>query len=246
MYANANTIFLDDDTEHCRSDVPRRFTLWYGRKVWHSNTRYASEVWQCNHKYDGDQPCTSARLRTERIKSAYLKAFNQLPQQLRSDHTLLTELSTQPLDTSAAERELEETITELASVTKRMEGLISVNERTTDHRDGLLNLYNTLADQRDQLESKTKKLTAQIKDTIRRRRAILASYHQLDTAGEVAEFDPRLWVSLLDHAIVDSTQITFVFKDGHEIPVAFYPLDNQTKIKPGQAFPWSGFLVRHR
>lgn len=35
---------------------------WYGSKTWHSNSKYRRVVWQCNHKYDGDEKCTTAHL----------------------------------------------------------------------------------------------------------------------------------------------------------------------------------------
>lgn len=28
---------------------------WYGSKVWHSNSKYRRVIWQCNHKYDGEE-----------------------------------------------------------------------------------------------------------------------------------------------------------------------------------------------
>ena len=50
----------------------------YGRKVWHSGTKYRSYIWRCNRKYDGDVPCDTPNLREEEIEAAFVTAFNQL------------------------------------------------------------------------------------------------------------------------------------------------------------------------
>lgn len=41
---------------------------WYGSKVWHSNSKYRRMVWQCNHKFSGDQKCLTPHLDDETIK----------------------------------------------------------------------------------------------------------------------------------------------------------------------------------
>lgn len=41
---------------------------WYGSKVWHSNSQYRKTIWQCNHKFDGDERCDSLTQRFETAK----------------------------------------------------------------------------------------------------------------------------------------------------------------------------------
>ena len=49
---------------------------WYGSKVWHSNDKYRRVVWQCNHKFDGGEKCTTPHLDEETIKQLFIKALN--------------------------------------------------------------------------------------------------------------------------------------------------------------------------
>lgn len=49
---------------------------WYGSKVWHSNDKYRRVVWQCNHKFDGGEKCTTPHLDEETIKELFIKALN--------------------------------------------------------------------------------------------------------------------------------------------------------------------------
>lgn len=47
---------------------------FYGHKVWRlRSTGERYNVWYCNHKYDGDEPCDSPRLRETEIKAAFEK-----------------------------------------------------------------------------------------------------------------------------------------------------------------------------
>lgn len=51
---------------------------WYGSKVWHSNDKYRRVVWQCNHKFDGGEKCTTPHLDEDAIKGLFVKAVNIL------------------------------------------------------------------------------------------------------------------------------------------------------------------------
>ena len=52
---------------------------FYGRKKWHSNTKYRRFIWQCNEKFKRDDArCKTPLLDTETIKQMFLIAYNQL------------------------------------------------------------------------------------------------------------------------------------------------------------------------
>jgi len=44
---------------------------WYGSKVWHSNDKYRRVIWQCNHKFDSGEKCTTPHLDEETIKQLF-------------------------------------------------------------------------------------------------------------------------------------------------------------------------------
>ena len=49
---------------------------FYGHKVWRlRSTGEHYDVWYCNHKYDGDEPCSSPRLRETEIRDAFEKVL---------------------------------------------------------------------------------------------------------------------------------------------------------------------------
>ena len=50
----------------------------YGHKVWRlRSTGEHYDVWYCNHKYDGDKPCTTPHLRESEIKGAFERVLEQ-------------------------------------------------------------------------------------------------------------------------------------------------------------------------
>ena len=49
---------------------------WYGSKVWHSNDKYWKVLWQCNHKFDGGEKCSTPHLNEEDIKKLFVRALN--------------------------------------------------------------------------------------------------------------------------------------------------------------------------
>lgn len=51
---------------------------WYGSKVWHSNSQYRKTIWQCNHKFDGEERCDTPHLSDDDIQSLFLSAANKL------------------------------------------------------------------------------------------------------------------------------------------------------------------------
>ena len=50
----------------------------FGHKVWRlRSTGEHYDVWYCNHKYDGDKPCTTPHLRESEIKGAFERVLEQ-------------------------------------------------------------------------------------------------------------------------------------------------------------------------
>ena len=50
---------------------------WYGCKVWHSNSKYRRNVYQCNRK--SEKKCTTPHLSEDFIKQRFVAAINKLP-----------------------------------------------------------------------------------------------------------------------------------------------------------------------
>ncbi len=51
---------------------------WYTSKVWNSNDKYRKVIWQCNHKFDGGEKCTTPHLDEEIIRQLFINALNAI------------------------------------------------------------------------------------------------------------------------------------------------------------------------
>lgn len=51
---------------------------YFGKKVWHSTDEYRRAIWQCNHKYRGDEVCHTPHVDEDVIKAAFAEAINQI------------------------------------------------------------------------------------------------------------------------------------------------------------------------
>jgi hypothetical protein len=49
---------------------------FYGAKVWHSTDKYRRVIWQCNHKFQNGEKCSTPHLQEEVIKEKFVQAFN--------------------------------------------------------------------------------------------------------------------------------------------------------------------------
>lgn len=78
---------------------------WYGSKVWHSNDRYRRIIWQCNHKYDGEQKCRTPHLDEETLKVLFVKAVNLLFTEREEVFAVLQEVKDRLFDSHASEEE---------------------------------------------------------------------------------------------------------------------------------------------
>ena len=80
---------------------------WYGSKVWHSNDKYRKVIWQCNHKFDGGEKCTTPHLDEETIKQLFIKALNILGKERNLIIAGFEEIKDTAFSTEALEAEAE-------------------------------------------------------------------------------------------------------------------------------------------
>ncbi len=191
---------------------------WYGRKTWASNTKYKYTAWQCNHKYAGEHPCSSATVKDEHIKNAFVQALNQLITRHRHESHLPQVLG-DLFDTSRLEEQASACQTKIVELTEQIEALIGQNQRHALDQDAYQARYTELdAYYRKTLARKTS-LEADITAKTAKHAAVTTVLG--DLAGEpVSDFRPAQWSALIDHAIVDEDTIRLVFRTGEQVSMA--------------------------
>ena len=192
---------------------------WYGSKVWHSNTKYRKTVWQCNHKFDNDEHCTTPHLTDEDIQTAFLSAANKLlatkDEVIANGHEMVDLLfNTTELEAEQATL-LEETqlISDMVQQTIYENAHVALDQTEYQKRyDGLTQRFETAKQRLETVMAELEQMQTQRADI----EAFIESFEALPDT--ITEFNLDNWHSLVDYATVYSLDdIRFTFKHGQEV-----------------------------
>lgn len=191
---------------------------WYGSKVWHSNSKYRRVIWQCNHKFDGNEKCTTPNLTEDEIKAMFVSAVNMLITQKDSIITALTAFLDTAFDTTDLKSEQTELESEIAVVSDLIEKCIYENAHVALDQTEYQKRYDELTARFDTAKARYGALDEAIRSKQSRRARIEAFLSTLEKAELVENFETGLWCSLVDYATVYAkNDVRFTFKNGQEI-----------------------------
>ncbi len=194
---------------------------WYGSKVWHSNDKYRRVVWQCNHKFDGGEKCTTPHLDEEAIKALFVKAANILYTEKAEIITNFNAIKDRVFNTEALEKERAQLQEEMNVVAELIQQCISENARVALDQEEYQKKYDGLAGRFDRAKERLEEVSGTIMEKQAHKEKtemFLAELERMD--GMVTEFKEKLWFSLVEFVTVHSREkVVFTFKDGTEIEV---------------------------
>ena len=191
---------------------------WYGSKTWHSTSKYRRVVWQCNHKYDGDEKCTTPHLTDDDIKVLFVSAVNQLIGQKDAIITALTASLDAAFDLTALKAERAELESEIAVASDLIEKCIYENAHVALDQEEYQKRYDGLTARFDTAKARFDAVEDAIHSKQSRRATIEAFLAALEKANLVDRFDTALWCGLVDYATVyGKDDVQFTFKNGQEI-----------------------------
>ncbi len=191
---------------------------WYGSKTWHSTSKYRRVVWQCNHKYDGEEKCTTPHLAEDDIKGLFVSAVNQLIGQKDAIITALTASLDAAFDLTALKAERAELETEIAVASDLIEKCIYENAHVALDQEEYQKRYDGLTARFDTAKARFDAVEDAIHSKQSRRATIEAFLAALEKANLVDRFDTALWCGLVDYATVyGKDDVRFTFKNGQEI-----------------------------
>lgn len=188
----------------------------YGSKVWHSNDKYRTIVWQCNHKYAGKKKCTNRHIKEDEVKREFLKAIEPL---ITDEAPALLEiLNKEIFDTSQLEKEVEELKKKLSEIESQIEGEIRMNSMMAQDQEEYTRRYNTLCDRFSKIEEEIAIKENSIKDLIARKQQAQDFCKSIDNLkGKALQWDDELWATLVEKAVVTPDGIEFIWNDGTDI-----------------------------
>jgi site-specific DNA recombinase len=193
---------------------------FYGRKVWHSTSKYATTIWQCNNKFHKRKSCSTPHLKEEIIKKAFVNAFNTL---IESKEELIAgyeEVIEKITNFSKQEKEGNKIDEECILLEKSLEKLIAENTRTSMDQDEYNTKYSGLATRYNSLQNRRQEISTNIAKLKGRKNQMNAFTRDLvNQENLLISFDESLWCSTLNAVIIKSNvNVIFQFKDGTELP----------------------------
>lgn len=197
---------------------------FYGPKVWHSNSKYRSERWQCNRRFDNKKKgikCDTPYFSEDQLKKAFIAAFNKL--NIDRDKVLnhckdfikildnFDELNLQ----------IDEQSTEVDIIDKMANAMVMENATTAqdqnEYRVQYANIerrYNDAHKRLDELLNEKKRKVAQIA-------SIVTFMNTYSNQPEIlTEWSDSVFKAMIDRIIVyDDRAMKFIFKSGYEVKI---------------------------
>lgn len=186
---------------------------WYGSKVWHSTDKYRRTIWQCNHKYDGGERCSTPHLTDEQIQDAFLSAANKLlatkDAVIANGKAMLTLL----FDTSEQEAERDKLLEEAQVVSDAVQKNIYENAHVALDQKAYQKKYDGLTGRYETLKTRIEELNDQISQLQSQKGSyedFLRAFKKLP--DQITEFSLDSFNGLVDFITVntaDDIQVTF-------------------------------------
>lgn len=196
---------------------------FYGKKLWHSNTPFSKEIYQCNRKFSkGKEKCKTSNLDEETIKRMFIDAYNQVmndKKQLIDDTEDIMKILT---DTTKVDDKIKSQREELEIISGLIKKIVFENASHKQDQEEYLKRYNGLVKRYENakvlldeaLDKKTYKETQANK---------LKSFITFIENSEktIHTWSDELWMIMIESALVHrDSSITFKFHNETEIRVS--------------------------
>ena len=193
---------------------------YFGHKVFHGKEECRKDVWYCNHRYKGQEPCETPIIPEADLKSAYLSALGQILAR-KADCLAACRAQLAELDNLAElkerRHEAEET---LQKQLVEIQDFVHENARKSQDQNKYRAKYNKLASAID----KQKNLIADLKNkelsSIANREKLRRFIKAIESCTESFVFISEIWNNTVERAIVYAEGlIRFEFKNGESIEI---------------------------
>lgn len=194
----------------------------YGKKKWHSTSKYAREIYRCNAKYNkGQTQCQTPNLTEEDIKARFIKAYNLVmcdKKQVIEDTLAVIELLA---DTADLDAEIANLQTKIERISSDVSLMVRENARTQQDQIKFAARYEELTKEYETQKAaleKAVKEKAYKTGKATKMRAYLEAMKQADDFLE--KWSDEVWLLMVETATVNRDKsISFRFVNGQTIRV---------------------------
>ena len=194
---------------------------WYGSKVWHSNDKYRKVIWQCNHKFDGGEKCTTPHLEEETIRQLFIKALNAINRQKTLILAGFEEIRDTAFETGELEAEAKQLNGEMNVVAELVQKCIDENAHIAQNQGEYAKRYDALVEQFETAKGRLDEVQAAITQKQAQRKMMENFMEELRKLPEQVDyFDEAAWYAMVDFVTVyGKDDVRFTFKNGMEVKV---------------------------
>lgn len=194
---------------------------FYGAKVWHSGSKYQRTIWQCNHKFQNNEKCTTPHLYEDDIKKRFLTACEKVMEHkdvfIASCQQVIELLS----DCSAIDSEMSEIQEQLFQNETNIRALITENMKNPIKLDEYTEKYNILDAERNKMKKQMLHLQKQKEKRLSRREFLKDMISEV--AGgklDISFFTESAWKILIQSVtVLEDGKLVFRFQNDVEITV---------------------------
>lgn len=194
---------------------------YYGRKVWHSNSKYHKCIWRCNQKYQNESTCSTPNLNESTIETAFVEAFNRILGDKAQYISRFEELLPLLADTNSLERQLEEAMTKYDEQMDALRRYMEENTKQIQDQEEYNHRFSELDAECKHTEEQITRLQEEILAQSSRKEKIRHCLDELRQCGDILEkFDLDLWNSMVESMTVSPDKtLEIQFRDGTKMPV---------------------------
>lgn len=190
---------------------------YYGRKTWHSNSKYRRSIYRCNKKYEeGKDKCKTPHLSEEEIKEKFLNAYNITIKDRERVKNDLKEVLKLITNTKGIDKEIKEIDAELITLTESINKLIQDNSKTKSGIDEFDKRLKELRIRYDDLRTRKEELANLKRENSAKSYRIKKFIANLEkSTDKLKDWNSEIWMLTVESATVyRDKRIKFKFYDG--------------------------------
>jgi len=192
---------------------------FYGKKKWHSNSKYSRFIYQCNNKFHKHKDkCMTPNLKEEDIKLKFIMAYNMAMEDKERILQDTIEVIERLTDTTKLDNDIAKIDGELIVISELVNKLVKENAKSSTDLDDYNKKYEELSNRYNKLQANHDEMIRLRSDKHGQALKMKSFIANLSQSEDILdEWSERVWMLLVESAIVHrDSRITFKFKNGEE------------------------------
>ncbi|MEY8392586.1 recombinase family protein [Lachnospiraceae bacterium 45-W7] len=194
---------------------------YYGRKVWHSNSKHRKQIWRCNRKYEAETVCATPNIDEPILEAAFVEAFSQMLSDKEQHIAQLEKMLPILADASGLEKQLDDAQNQHAELINALRRYMEENTRQIQNQEEYNRRFSEMDADCKKAEEQIAQLQKEILAQSGKREQVNRCLVELHRCGDsVEKFDPHLWNAMVESVTVCADKrLVFLFRDETKITI---------------------------